>query len=265
MEVALSTASFYPDALTEEAVRFFPGLSTGTAEIFLGSYSEYEENYAKMLREKLDEEGVKACSIHVLSTQYEPQLFGMTDRQRLDAQVFLTKVLRCGQILGAKAYVFHGPAVRKQTVANINYKRVAKITDELADLSADYGIKFTWENVYWCWYDDPLFAPRLLEYSKSSNLYFTLDIKQAMKSLEPDPFKFLNAMGSRVANVHLCDYDANGQLMLPGRGTFPFEALREKLMAVGYDGPVVMEVYRHNYGHILELAEGLAYLRGIFE
>lgn len=264
MKTALSTACFFPEYVTEDAVRLIGELGIETAEVFLGSYSEYQEDYCKSLREALDKCNVRAFSVHVLSTQFEPQLFSVSDRQRRDSRVFFEKVLKGAQILGAQAYVFHGPPVRKQTTPNHNYRKIAQTADNLSDLSAEYGIKFTWENVYWCWYDDPLFASRVMEHSKSGNLYFTLDIKQAMKSPESDPMRFLEEMGNRVANVHLCDYDNEGRLFLPGRGTFPFHMLKDRLAAVDYDGPVIMEVYRTNYGHYTELAESLHFLQSIF-
>lgn len=264
MEVGISTASFYPDALTEDAIPFIDELGVKKAEIFLETYSEYNEDFCLMVKDKLDQCGIRAYSVHALSTQFEAQLFSLTERQRRDAREILMRILKGARIMGAQAYVFHGPGVRINTRPVLDYKRIGMITSELCDIAGEYGVKFTWENVYWCWFSFPEFADRIIEHVKSDNLYFTLDIKQAIKS-EKDPFDFLRHMGSRLTNVHVCDFDADGNLYLPGRGSFDFDRLYRELDSLAYQGPVILEVYRNNYGHYKEMVESLNFLRKKFE
>lgn len=264
MEVGLSTASFYPDALTEQAIPLIKELGIKKAEIFLESFSEYEEDFCLMVKDKLDQCGITPYSVHVLGTQYEPQLFAITERQRRDAREVFLRVLKGAKIIGAQAYVFHGPPVRVNTKPKLDYQRIGEIATELSETAGEYGVKFTWENVFWCWYSFPEFVPRIMEYVRSDNLYFTLDIKQAMKSNE-DPIVFLRGMGERVANVHVCDFDVHGNLYLPGQGSFNFNSLYQELYSIGYQGPIIMEVYRNNYGHYREMLKSLNFLKNIFE
>ncbi|NLI59877.1 MAG: sugar phosphate isomerase/epimerase [Clostridiales bacterium] len=263
MEVGISTASFYPDALTEESIPLIGDLDARKIEVFLGGFSEYEEEFCKQLRDIIDEHGLSVYSVHVLSTQFEPQFYSLTQRQRNDSRNLFTKVFRCAQILGAETYVFHGPPVRVNAKANVDFRRVGPLSDELANLAGDHDIKFSWENVSWCWYSYPEFAVRLIENTKSQNIYFTLDIKQAMQS-GYSAMDFLKHMGNRLINIHAIDFDQDRQLTLPGRGIFDFNSLSKELKAIGYSGPILLEVYRNNYGHYKELGQSLDFLNKIF-
>ena len=58
-----------------------------------------------------------------------------------------------------------------------------------------------------------------------------------------DPIDFVDAMGEQLANVHVCDWDENGRLCLPGEGTFDFTAFIRALRRVNYAGAVIVEPY----------------------
>src|SRR5690606_19544236 len=181
--------------------------------------SEYSKEFCQGMLGALTRHDMHIHSVHTLSTQFEPQLFASTYRQRKDALNIWLRVLEGAKTIGAKVYVFHGPPVRLNTKPKLDFRRIGRITDELSDIAADFGIKFSWENVYWCWYSDPKFAVKLLENTKGDNIYFTLDIKQAIKS-GYSPEEFLYNMGDRVANVYICDFDKDGNLYLPGMGEY---------------------------------------------
>ncbi|MFU0799396.1 MAG: sugar phosphate isomerase/epimerase [Xylanivirga thermophila] len=262
MQIGVSTASFYPAALTEDAVELMGKMGIKNLEVFLETYSEYDENFCMDIAQVLNKYDMRASSVHTLSTQFEPQLFALTSRQRDDAVKIFKKVLKGAKIMGADIYVFHGPPVRANSMPNMDFKRIGRITDELCDMAAEYGVRLAWENVCWCLYAYPEFAIRLLEHTKS-NIYFTLDIKQAMKS-GYTPYNFLEYMGDRLVNIHLCDYDEEKRLFMPGRGSFDFNQLKRLLDKKGYDGPVIMEIYRNNYKHYSEIMDGVKHLEQIF-
>ncbi|NLN42546.1 MAG: sugar phosphate isomerase/epimerase [Clostridiales bacterium] len=263
MEVGISTASLYPDALIEESIPLIKELGAKKIEVFLGSFSEYEEDFCKKLKDIIDEHGLSVYSVHTLSTQFEPQFFSLTERQRRDSKNIFGKVFSCARILGAEVYVFHGPPVRINAKANVDFARIGPLCDELADFAEQYGIKFSWENVSWCWYSYPEFANRLLEHTKSENIYFTLDIKQAMQA-GYSAIDFVKIMGRRLVNIHAIDFDKDGKLTLPGRGIFDFNGLSKELNGIGYKGPIFLEVYRNNYEDYKELSQSLDFLEGIF-
>lgn len=268
IETGISTASFFGKALTEDAVDRIAGMGASACEIFLDTFSEYETGFARMLREKADENGLAVRSVHAMSTQFEPQLFSINTRQRQDARVLLEKVFRAARTLGAGSYVFHGPPAFRRTFRLLrDYERMGAVVSGLADLAADHGLRFTWENVHWCAYGHAGFARRLLEHVKSDNLYFTLDIKQAVMSGNTVA-DYMEDMGDRVANVHLCDYrhkeDGGVRTCLPGHGVFDMAWLKAELERRGYGGSVILEVYSDNYETYGELAESYIRVREAF-
>ncbi len=78
--------------------------------------------------------------------------------------------------------------------------------------------------------------------------------------LKVSPYGFIDVMGDRLRNVHLCDYDDNGNLFLPGRGKVDFVMLFKYLFEKGYEGPFIMELYAGNYKHYDEILEGYDHL-----
>ena len=68
-------------------------------------------------------------------------------------------------------------------------------------------------------------------------------------------------MSGRLKTVHLCDYDDNGNLCLPGKGTFDFVELYRMLDGEGFDGACLMEVYTKSYKEERELSEAFEFLK----
>ena len=258
MITGLSTASMFGSGLLEENLREIGRNGIEHVEVFLNTFSEYEPAYARQLRQVADDFGICVHSVHPHGVQFEPQLFYGYDRTVNDAFGMFEKVLAAAKLLGAKAYVFHGglfykPAPQHQH----NFERIGRALDRAVELAAQYGITLAYENVHWCWFCSPEFGEQLLEHVHSKNLVFTLDIKQAAQS-KIQPLEYLKMMQGRLANVHICDF-AHGQnglkTCLPFRGEMDFGALKKALLDADYQGPVMMEVYRHDYADHQELLE----------
>lgn len=264
----VSTASFFGKAFTEEAVEHIAKMGAPVCEVFLDTFSEYEQDFVCMLKERVLANALRVQSVHAMSTQFEPQLFSINTRQQRDARAMLEKVFRAARILGAEMYVFHGPPAFKRTLKLLSdYERLGTIVSALSELAEQYGLRFTWENVHWCAYGHEQFAHRLLEHVQSKNLYFTLDIKQAVLSGHTVG-EYIEDMGARIANVHLCDYyradDGNIHTCLPGSGELDLLWLKDQLMRRGYDGAVILEVYSSNYQTFSQLHESYNKIREVF-
>lgn len=260
MEIGLSTACFYPDALTEEALPRIAELGAGVAEVFLETYSEYNVDFAKELKRVMEDKGVRVHSIHTLNPHFEQTIFSRTARQRSDSLTWYERALDAGAYLGAEVYVFHGPARLKGPGGPPDYTHVAPLVGPMVVMAAERGIRFAWENVFWCWFDHPGFVRELAEHGGTEGLFYTFDLKQAVLSGH-DAGAYLSAMAGRIANVHLSDVDADGRLCLPGRGTVDFAALGRAIRAAGYQGAAILEVYRENYTDWRELGGAVRYLQ----
>ena len=112
--------------------------------------------------------------------------------------------------------------------------------------------------MHWCWYCYPDFATEILNCELSDNVYFNLDIKQAAQA-GYSYRDFLYKMAGRLKNVHLCDYTlkSNGAVVpvAPFLGVTDLFELKEELNNMGYDGPVILELYSGNYTDYSELSE----------
>ena len=106
MKTGISTASFFLRGETEDAIKTIKELGAGCAEVFLGTYYEYRPEFAK--KHAPLAEGMDICSIHALSTNFEPQLFSASRRVRGDAYYWLDQLMRSAQLFGTDKYSFHG-------------------------------------------------------------------------------------------------------------------------------------------------------------
>ena len=143
---------------------------------------------------------------------------------------------------------------------NFNYEELGKRVEELCHFvqeNSDKKTCLTYENVHWCYSNTPEYFKDLLPNAPS--LKTCLDIKQALQS-GFTPEKYFDAMGERLTNVHLCDYN-NGSTALPGKGTFDFEKFFDLLLSNGYRGDALIEVYSGDYNGYDELAQSYDYLQ----
>ena len=258
MEIGVSTASLFLREYNEDSLVTLNEIDARTCEIFLESFSEYTEEFGKLL---LSRKGnLNVHSLHVITLNFETELFSANQRAFNDANYWFERVLSTGKLLGAHCYTMHGRARIKTGADYDNYKKSGERLSVLCDTAEKYGMKICLENVSWAMCNYPEFFTSVKEYAPK--LMATLDIKQARRS-DIDYRKFLNALGENIRTVHLSDGDDFGKIRLPGKGNFDFEELFKRLKDVGFNGDMLIEVYKDDYGEIKEIGESLDYLREI--
>ena len=254
MKVGISTASLFLRKNNEEALPLFDAWGVPCAEVFLTSFCEYAPAFAHTLAAAKG--GVEIHSVHVLNTQYEPQLYAEHPRVLEDANGWLREVLASANILGARNYTFHGIARLKRTFRE-NWQRFSAITAQIYETCRAAGVRLCYENVEWALYSRPgLFA--LLK-KDCPDLGGVLDIKQA-RITGYDWREYLADMGESLATVHVSDVTAEGKMCLPGRGVFDFAELFAWLRDIGFDGAVLIENYARDYDEPDELRRSFEYL-----
>ncbi|MDL2225533.1 sugar phosphate isomerase/epimerase [Eubacteriales bacterium OttesenSCG-928-M02] len=265
-KVGCSTASLFKRYKTEDAITTMKELGVDVAEVFLGGYYEYTPVFAELLRRRLMENDMVCSSIHSLSTQFEPRLFSTRAELSRRAEEIYRRVLEAGRRLGAKYYVMHGP-VRVNMGSRLNGEYVGPRVQRLGSIAWEYGITLTMENVHWCLVSSPREVETLNPYVDGETVGYTFDYKQAMQSGH-DPLLYLEAMGDKLKNVHMCGAvkGADGviQTGLPDPNAPGLIAVKEKLREMNYDGPIVLEVYERDYGEVEELRECMAGLNSLF-
>lgn len=238
MNIGLSTAAFYGRWETEEAAEHLSDYGAACAEAFLQTRGEMTAGFAADVRKRLN--GVPCTSMHPKGTLFENELFGRSPRQRAEGWDAFQHALDAAAELGAAYYVYHGWHSSTGNKIPFDAQRNADVVGEMQLRAAQQGIRIAWENVSWCQLTTP---ERVIEMKKwLPDIGFTLDIKQAMRA-GCEPAEFIGAMGSRLVNVHICDWHENGALCLPGEGNFDFDAFMLALKREGYDGPIIVEPY----------------------
>lgn len=260
MEIGISTASLFRRQFNEDALVTLNELDARVCEVFLGTYSEYTEDFAKLLFERKGKLNVH--SIHTLNTHFEPQLFSNSERAIKDAYLIYENCLNTAKTLGAKYYTLHGIARFKKNILYNDYEKIGKMMQKLKDFSDSKGVELTIENVEWAYYNHVGFYKEISKYCKG--LSTCLDVKQARISGD-SYIDYINEMGSSIKTVHLSDVDDNGNICLPGAGNFDFADLFNRLHDVGFNGNMLIEVYSGDYKEINELSNSLEFLRNIKE
>lgn len=255
MQAGISTATLFLRRNNEDAAALLSEWGVETAEVFLTSFCEYEASFAELVKSRLGN-GTQVWSVHVLNTQFEPQLYAEHPRVRADAFGWLEKAMRAAEILGAKAYTFHGIARLKRTYRE-NFSATGERTRGIAAFCRERGVALCYENVEWAFYNRPGVFSELKR--RCPELRGVLDLKQARIS-GYDYRDYLNEMGESLSHVHVSDLDEDGKMCLPGRGVFDFDELFARLRDVGFSGPVLIENYKGDYAELSELRESYEFL-----
>lgn len=255
MKLGISTASFYTKLATEDTFSEIFNLGVNVCEVFLSSLSEYSGDILDIIVKK---KCVPVNSIHALTNQFEPDLFNRNPRAAIDSFEVLEKVLIAGERLDGKYYTFHGPTMLKKINYNFDYHRLGDVVRRIMDACENHNLQLSYETVHWSYFNELEYFTKLKEVCPE--LKCTIDIKQIMQA-GGDWRQFVDELGSDITTVHICDYDDNRSLFLPGRGTFDFKELFARLKDVGYDGACILEVYPDSYNHYSELSSSLDYLR----
>ncbi len=257
MKAGISTASLFLRRDNKQALELFNRFAIDTTEVFLTTFSEYGKEYVSTL----DRGRVEVNSIHVLNSQFEPQLFASHEKVKEDAYFWLKKVLAGAQMLGAKHYTFHGTARYKlasRNPLNDNFNKLRKDFSCIAKTCQEYGVTLCLENVEWATYNRVGVFEQITPYVPE--MKGVLDIKQARLSGQ-DYRKYLQEMGQKLAYAHISDVDEQGKMCLPGKnGTFDFDELLRRLKDVGFNGALIIEAYEKDYQKEEELKESYEYI-----
>jgi sugar phosphate isomerase/epimerase len=259
VRVGISTASLFSRLPNEDAVRFFDEIGVKDAEVFLTSFCEYDEAFGKLINERKGQ--VRVHSVHVLNTQFEPQLFSAYERTKNDAFFWLGKAMSAAREFGATHYTFHGTARYKKAARsgkNDDFSSIAKGIEEIVDFCKGFGVELCLENVEWATYNRPGVFSKISE--GVPQMKGVLDIKQARISEYPYHL-YLEEMGEKLAYVHISDIDEKGKMCLPGKGVFNFAELIKRLQDVGFDGALIIEVYENDYKTEEELKTSCEYMQ----
>lgn len=258
MKAGISTASLFPEKHTEEAARIIKSLGAETAEVFLSTFYEYRPEFSKALAPEIC--GLEINSVHCMPLNFEPNLFNVTRRVRGDGFYWLDQVARSAQLLGCHNYTFHGFA--RVGKGRDDMRFIGERIAEAYSFLQRYGVNLCLENTAHYAFNRPDFFTEVRSYCP--NMYGVFDIKQARRSGYPYR-TYIEAMKGAIAYVHISDADEDGKTCLPGKGVYNFEEIFKRLKGAGFDGNILIENYRSDYGKQEELKASLDYIKEIID
>jgi sugar phosphate isomerase/epimerase len=257
MLAGISTACFYPQK-TEDALRDVAALGVQSVEIFLNSFSELEEAYLKNLRKIADEGGVKVLSVHPFTCGMEPMFFfSHYDRRFDDGAELYRRYYNAANLLGADIVVFHGNTRLIPIEDALYFERFSRLMDDAGAL----GVHLCQENVSRCTSHSSVFLHKMsLALPKA---HFVFDVKQAVRSGE-EIDAYIRAIGTKIAHIHISDHNTSQDCLIPGKGTLNIANFLINMSKNGFSGGVVVELYRENFGTLVDIYRGYQHILSAF-
>jgi len=249
MLAGISTACFYP-LYTEEAVQKLSRIPPQCVEVFLNARHELDPAYLRELRRRADAAGILIKSVHPYTSGMEPMyFFSNYDRRFVEGIEIYRDFYQAANILGAGIVVFHG-GIRH---FNLDYDDYFARFERLWLDAKKHGVDLCQENVQRCTSYTPEFFKAMA--AALPDVGYVLDTKQAVRAGE-DVYSFADSMSTRIRHVHISDHSPAHDCLAPGKGVLNIAKLLSIITKNGFDGSVIVELYRENFNDFVELERG---------
>lgn len=259
MKIGVSTASLYP-LHVEDAFKTLCEMGIKIVEVFANSTCEGEEPCVSEIIGMQKNFGVEITSFHPFSSPMESVFLFSTYDRRIDEMMTLYRsFFESMNKLGAKIFVLHG-AISSSKCTPEHYLKQFAI---LSDAGREYGITVAQENVSYC-LSGKLEFLKMMKRELGDKANFVLDLKQARRSRE-NPLDYVKELGESIVHCHISDADSERDCLAVGAGNFDFGELVKALKSQGFDGNLIVELYRQNYGEFSELKTSAEKLYEIIE
>jgi len=251
--VLLSTSSVFPEPT---AAAFEVAATLGYDGLEVMVWNDAVSQDVGALRGLADHYGVRVMSVHAPCLLVTQRVWSTDPWERL------RRAAQLAETLGAPTVVVHPPFTWQRDYAR-------NFTDGVRKLSGKHPtVSFAIENMYPVRMAGREFVPYSPGWDPVAAGFdaCTLDLSHCAAS-RSDAMAMAEAMGSRLAHVHLGDGTGEGrdEHLVPGRGNQPCARLLESLVRRGYRGSVAVEVSTRRSASRAEreadLAEALAFAR----
>lgn len=253
----VSVSCGYPE-YPEVTLAKFCEMGIKNVEIFLNTHSESEPEYVRSLAAILKANGARCISLHPYTCTADTyMLYSGYERRTRDYIEYHKRYFEAMNILGAKYFILHGnKAEHSDEVVIEGYRR-------LNETAKTFGVNVLQENVCRCTTGE---LGQLIAMKKAlgEDVGFVLDTKQAVRK-NADPYNFVKALGKNIKHVHFSDHGEKGDCLLPGQGDIDCERFISALKNVGFEGGIILELYRKNYHDYGELLKGVQYLQNVID
>ncbi|MDO5560677.1 MAG: sugar phosphate isomerase/epimerase [Oscillospiraceae bacterium] len=259
MKAGVSTACLYPQLL-EDSLKDLVERHIINTEIFVNSHCEMQPEFTQLLYSILKRNNAVCTAMHPYTCPMEPMmLFSQYERRVSDMLDYYKSFFEIMNRFGTKIFVFHGNKYQTPVSEELYFERFAR----LAECAESFGIIAAQENVSRCQSRDLEFLTDMAGYL-GDKAHFVLDVKQAVRADE-DPLMFVKKLGDKIVHVHISDHGEKGDCLPLGHGKFDIDTFLVQLKKAGFDGSVMIELYRYNFSDADELADNYFYLKEIIQ
>jgi len=257
VRTGVSTACLYPME-TEKALSTVCSLGIEATEIFINSHCELEKDFVKGLKGTLDKTSVRCASLHPYTCGIEPMMFFTYYERRFEDMLeYHKKYFDAMNFLGAEKFILHGNKPQNRFADEDYFERY----ERLYDLGKAFGVTVTQENVARCSGGNLDFLVKMKK-ALGDKAKFTLDVKQAVRT-ETSPYEFVKELGNSIVHVHLSDHNDKTDCGPVGSGNLDFERFLGELKNCGFDGDMVLELYRWGFSDEKELMANYSYIKDV--
>ena len=257
MVIGASTSNFYPAPL-EDALDTVLKAGFQNVEIFFNAPSEVSPAFADDLKRRCDAAGAIVSAVHPYSSFMEPFfLFAPYERRADDGFEMYKPQFEAAARLSAPYLVLHGA----KSLGQLNVEQLLERYERLYELGRSFGVTVAQENVN-KFSSAELSFLQAMKTTLGDKAKFVFDIKQSSRA-GLDPLRVIDVMGSHIVHVHISDRNERYDCLPPGRGTRDFKAVLQALKTVGYDGVLMLELYRPNFESAEDLTRARTFLEEI--
>ncbi|MBR5121863.1 MAG: sugar phosphate isomerase/epimerase [Oscillospiraceae bacterium] len=245
----ISAACLYPE-YPEVSIERLCKAGVKNLEIFPNCPSEATTEYVKGIAKIFKSYDANCISWHsFVSSSDTYALYTGYERRILDYLELHKGFFEKMNILGAKYFILHGNKMPlPDDVVFEGYSR-------LREVGKSFGIEVLQENVARCTTGS---LDQLVRMKKAlgEDVGFVLDTKQAVRKDNQNPYDFVSALGNSIKHVHFSDHGKLGECLLPEDGEMGTKQFITALKSVGFEGCVMLELYRRNYKDFDDLMRG---------
>lgn len=249
MKAGLSTACLYPTEI-ENAFRQLAENGVKTAEIFVNSHCELSDPYRGEMLAVQKEYGIDVVSVHPYTCSIEPMmLFTAYERRVADMLDYYKRFFEYMNLFGAKYFILHGNKPQNPFPDEKYFERYLR----LQETAGQFGVCAVQENVARCTSKSLEFLVKMKN-ALGDRAAFVLDTKQSHRSGN-DPIETVKLLAENIRHVHFSDFGAAGDCLKFGFGEYDNFALFTELKKCGYNGNIIIELYKGSHGGASDLAE----------
>ena len=249
MKAGVSTACLYPTEV-EKAFRQLAENGAKTMEIFVNSHCELSDPYRSEMLEIQREYGIDVVSVHPVTCGIEPMMFFTKYERRVEDMLdYYKRFFEYMNLFGAEYFILHGNKPENFCPDEVYFERFLK----MQNAAKEFGVTVLQENVSRCTGKSLDFLKKMKD-ELGNSAAFVLDTKQAHRSGN-DPIQMVKTLGSSIKHVHYSDCGKAGDCLKFGFGEYDNMGLFTELKKCGFDGSVLIELYKGGFEDVPDLME----------